>query len=144
MHPKHAGRYLPLSPELSFGQARWTCTSLSPASKAGGPLSDPVPDEFWSGWGDSNPRSPAPEAGGLAATLQPEMFLGKFFVGVVVLGLLAADRAVDRKILEALASHPVMIAEEAEGPGEPSPLGPPTPGRLDVWHLPRFQHVLLD
>jgi hypothetical protein len=68
------------------------------------------------------------------ATLRPEMFLGELDVRVVVFGLLTADRAVDRKILEALTSHPVMIAKEAEGPGEPSPLRPLSPGRFYVGH----------
>ena len=98
----------------------------TPAPQAGGSLSTPVPGIIlvrdpglapglcvhpkhvgrslpmsleWSGWRDSNSRFPAPEAGGLAATLQPEMFLGEFFVGIVVLGLLSADRTSDREIL---------------------------------------------
>ena len=88
----------------------------------------------WSGWRDSNSRFPAPEAGGLAATLQPGVFLGELDVRIEMLRLLRADRAGDRKILEAFAPHPVMVSEEAKSPGEPSPLRPLSPGRFYIWH----------
>lgn len=61
-----------------------------------------------------------------------------------MLGFLCADRTRDRKILKALASHPVMLAKEAESPGEPFPLRPLAPRRLDVWHLTRFRHIVLN
>ncbi len=90
----------------------------------------------WSGWRDSNSRFPAPEAGGLAATLQPGVPLGELDVRVVMLSLFRADRAGDRKVLETFAPHPVMDEEDTEQPREPSPLRPLPPGRRNVRHRP--------